>query len=234
MTASERPRRAKRKKKRRLRRFIDRFLLPIAPPIIGLFLRLLYATFRTDPPHINARMTLKEFPDGFIIAFWHRVILLATYAGVGSGIRIMISQHKDGEYIAKAVEWIGIKAARGSSTRGYVRAIREVLRENKRGALFGVTPDGPRGPRYQVQPGIIYLARMTGLPILCVGVSTRDCWVLRTWDQFVVPKPFARIRFQHSEPIYVPRSVSEEEQAELCERIRSELIRLTEIKGSHE
>lgn len=234
MTSRQASSQSRRKKKKRLRRRIDHILLKFVPPIAAFLLRLLYATFRTDPPRFRVTRLKRQCPQGMIMAFWHRVILPATYTGVNTGIRVMISEHEDGEYIAKAVKFIGVRPVRGSSTRGYMRAVREVLKENKAGTIFGITPDGPRGPRYEVQPGVVLLASWTGLPIICGSVNMDDCWVLPTWDKFVLPKPFARVRFNFSQPIYVPRKLTPEQIEDYRRRIREELIRLTMIKGAHD
>ena len=140
----------------------------------------------------------------FIYVFWHDTLLMPlTFR---SHTHILISDHADGELIAQIARYFGFGAVRGSSTRGGVSAVRELIRISERGHLC-VTPDGPRGPRRRAQPGAVFLASQTGLPIVPIGVGYGNAWRGRGWDQFAVPKPFSQARAIWGEPIVVPKQM---------------------------
>jgi lysophospholipid acyltransferase (LPLAT)-like uncharacterized protein len=122
---------------------------------------------------LNAGMTDALWKEGrnFIVAFWHGRQLMMPFAYKGKRVSILISQHRDGELIARTVGHFGFHAARGSTTRGGARALRQLVQLARSGDDIGVTPDGPRGPRHTVQPGIVELAKLTGLPIFPLAFS---------------------------------------------------------------
>ncbi|MBI3597196.1 MAG: lysophospholipid acyltransferase family protein [Nitrospirae bacterium] len=107
----------------------------------------------------------------FIVAFWHGRQLMMPFANKGKKVSILISQHRDGELIARTVARFGFHAVRGSTTRGGAAALRRLVQRARAGDLLVMTPDGPRGPRHVVQPGVVELAKLTGLPIFPVTFS---------------------------------------------------------------
>ena len=115
----------------------------------------------------------------------------------------MVSQSRDGDLITQFIEGLGFSAVRGSSSRGAVKAIREMARSTDRGNL-GITPDGPRGPRRQFQPGAVFLASRTGLPLVPLGIAASYCLRLPSWDRFVIPLPLSRMVYLAGHPIHVP------------------------------
>jgi lysophospholipid acyltransferase (LPLAT)-like uncharacterized protein len=121
---------------------------------------------------------------------------------------ILVSRSRDGEFVSRILQRFGGHVTRGSSSRGGAAALLEIARQVRSGYHAAVTPDGPRGPRYKVQPGIIALAQQTGAAILPVTYSARWKKVLRSWDGFVVPLPFSRVVVIYGEPIYVPAQAS--------------------------
>jgi lysophospholipid acyltransferase (LPLAT)-like uncharacterized protein len=123
-----------------------------------------------------------------IYAFWHETLLFPTR--FPTRIHVLISQHADGEFIARVCGHLRYGVVRGSSTRHGASALRRLLRLSRRTHLL-VTPDGPRGPRRVVQPGLIYLASRTGLPIHACGVAYTRAWRARSWDRFAVPRPWS-------------------------------------------
>jgi lysophospholipid acyltransferase (LPLAT)-like uncharacterized protein len=136
----------------------------------------------------------------------------AAYLFRNHGIRVLTSRSYDGEYIARIIQGLGFRAVRGSSSRGAVQSLRELKRELERGQRVAFTIDGPRGPRYVAKPGPIHLARITGAPIFCFYVSVERAWILKTWDAFIVPKPFSRVHCYVRRPITV-RADADHEQA---------------------
>lgn len=169
------------------------------------FIRGLRATVRLRH-HGDERMREWERKgEHFILAFWHRHLLLMPYAYKGKRISVLVSQSKDGELIARTVAWLGIDSSRGSSSRGGAAGMRSLLRKAAEGWDIAFTPDGPRGPLREVQPGVILAAAATGLPIQPVALAATSKKELRSWDRFVVPKPFSTVHFVYGEPLAVER-----------------------------
>lgn len=143
--------------------------------------------------------------ERFILAFWHRHLLLMPYGYRGRRISVLISQSRDGELIARTVGRLGIDASRGSTTRGGLAGMRSLLRKAEEGYDLAFTPDGPKGPAGVVQPGVILAAAATGWPIVPVALAASRCRRLRSWDRFVVPLPWSRVHFAYGEPLQVAR-----------------------------
>lgn len=143
-------------------------------------------------------------PGRYAFTFWHEYILLPLSLYGRRDIHVLISQHADGELIASIAEHLGFSTVRGSSTRGGIEAVRQLLRLGPNRDV-AVTPDGPRGPRRQVQPGLVYLAARTGLPVVPLGIGFDRPWRAGSWDRFALPRPFARGVVVTGVPVYVPR-----------------------------
>lgn len=162
----------------------------------GLLIRLLGCTWR-----FRVLGTIRT--DRPIFALQHGTLLLPAYLTRKLGIAVMISRHRDGEIISRAVEHIGFVTVRGSSTRGASSAIHELL-ERFPDNPWAVTPDGPRGPRGSVKPGLIRLAAAGGRLLQPVVGAARPAKVFRSWDRFVLPLPFAKVVVNFAEPLQVP------------------------------
>ena len=164
-----------------------------------------YATTRWQTRGREDADALLGAGQPFIAAFWHGRLMMAPHGWQAEPtMHVMISRHRDGESIARAVRHLNVGAIRGSRTRGGAAASRASLRLLKKGGYLGITPDGPRGPRMRAQPGIVALARLSGAPIVpaTYGVSRRK--VAGSWDRFVIPLPFGRGVYLWGAPIYVP------------------------------
>jgi hypothetical protein len=144
-----------------------------------------------------------------IYALWHCRMLPLIYAYRGLGAAALVSQSRDGELIAGVIERIGYVAARGSSSHGGQQGFNELVRFAAEGRSLTITPDGPRGPREVVKPGLVRLASLTGLPVLPVASASRGSWVLRSWDGFRVPRPFAVVWISYGELVRVPPGLDE-------------------------
>ena len=163
-----------------------------------------------------------------IYTFWHNRVFLATYFWRGRGIVVMTSRSFDGEYIARFIQRFGYGAARGSSTRGGVGAMVEMVRLMRLGRPAAFTIDGPRGPRYVAKMGAVLLAKKTGQPILPFSINPARYLEVPSWDNFQVPVPFTRARVRIAPPIYVAPDADEA----ALEAKREELQRaLEEISG---
>src|SRR3989449_8153725 len=177
----------------------------ILPPIGYALIRVLGWTLRIRTLHAERVRTFWESGRGVIIAFWHSRQLMMPLCYGGSRLYILISEHRDGELIHRIVRRFGFDTIRGSTTRGGARALRQMARLGREGADLGVAPDGPWGPRCVAQPGVVELAKLTGLPIIPLTFAASKKKLFRSWDRFEVPLPFSRACFAWGEPISVPR-----------------------------
>ena len=169
--------------------------------IAYLFIRALHATLRVR--HARAH-NLEEQPR-HILAFFHENVLLSLHCKWRKPTSAMISRSRDGELAAGVLRWYGVDVVRGSSTRGGVEALREILRDTRNGKNIGFTPDGPLGPRRQVKEGVVYAAKVTGFPVVPFYWTAKNAKRLRSWDRMIVPKPFSKVLFVYGDPIVVPR-----------------------------
>jgi lysophospholipid acyltransferase (LPLAT)-like uncharacterized protein len=164
-----------------------------------------------------------------IYAIWHnRILLLPSLMGRDARHRIaaLISASRDGNYGAALFRHVGLKPVRGSSSQGGMRALRILLRELDDGNATAVTLDGPRGPRYEVQPGVVLLARKSGVPIVPVSLNAPCRWQLRSWDQTQIPKPFSRVELRVGDPVHFPA----DEKVDLAaakRRLRQAMLEVT-------
>jgi lysophospholipid acyltransferase (LPLAT)-like uncharacterized protein len=128
-----------------------------------------------------------------IFVLWHGQMLPLLYQHRNQAVRVLISEHRDGELVARTAIALGFGTVRGSSTRGSGRALLGLVREVEAGHDIAVTPDGPRGPAKSFAPGALVVAQRTGARIVPVTAVARSAWHLRSWDRFLIPKPFARV-----------------------------------------
>ncbi|MFP4055915.1 MAG: lysophospholipid acyltransferase family protein [Candidatus Brocadiia bacterium] len=142
---------------------------------------------------------------------WHSQQLVPLFHHRHTGGVVLVSEHADGELIARVLGRLGYTCVRGSTTHGAARALMRLVKMMREGCDVGITPDGPLGPRYVVQPGVVYLAQKAGAPVVPMGFASSRYWEFRSWDRFRVPKPWSRARLVYGEPIHVPREVSGQE-----------------------
>jgi len=164
----------------------------------------------------------------FILAFWHSRILLVSHFFRGWHGVAMVSASEDGEIIARILQRQGQYTVRGSTTRGGLRALTQLIREvKKRRAPAAVVPDGPQGPRFIVQPGVIRLAQKTEIPILPVTYGAERMKVFSSWDRFILPYPFTRCRLLFGEPLTVPGKTDVAVFEAYRQELEDELCRIT-------
>jgi hypothetical protein len=149
--------------------------------------------------------------EPLVYAFWHNRIPIATYFWRQRSIIVMSSQSFDSEYIARFIQRFGYGAAKGSSTRGGVAGLVQMIRAVRAGKSAAFTVDGPRGPLYEVKPGAVMLAAKSGAALLPFSISIDRCWRLRSWDRLEIPKPFARVVVVIGERICVPEDQGNDE-----------------------
>ena len=157
-----------------------------------------------------------------IHAFWHGRILPGTLYFKRRGIVVITSENFDGEWIARIITRFGFGTARGSSSRGARRALLQMMRDvRERPVAF--TLDGPRGPARVAQPGAVWLAKVTGKPIIPFHFEASRHWTLRSWDRTQIPKPFATVALAFAPPIQVARDASEEMMTNVTRRLEQSL-----------
>ena len=180
-------------------------LIRVIAVLAAALIRLWMATIRYRiVNHDTAEHPADADQARFIYAFWHETLLAPVK--FRARVRVLISKHADGELIAQAAQRLGFGTVRGSTTRGGGGALVE-LWDCSQSAHLVFHPDGPRGPRRTVQPGMIVLASRAGLPIVPVGVGYSRCWRARSWDRFAVPRPFCRCVFVAAPAVTVPPDV---------------------------
>lgn len=180
---------------------------------LASYLRLVYATSRWSFEGLEIKAQLEGQPH--IGAFWHARLAAMPYLFRGeSDPHMLISAHRDGEFIAQTIRWFGVASVRGSTARrkpgqaaatdkGGAAALRALVRVLKNGGSVGITPDGPRGPRMRVSPGTVMLAALAQAPILCASFSSKRAIRFKSWDRFMLPLPFDRIHVAIGGPIRV-------------------------------
>jgi lysophospholipid acyltransferase (LPLAT)-like uncharacterized protein len=165
-----------------------------------------------------------------VYVVWHgRMLMLPYWYGAARRPWVLASRSRDGEALVRYVEGFGVRVVRGSTSRGGAAALRVLARLLRRErAEVVVVPDGPRGPRFVAQPGAVLLAKLSGAPIVPVGIGIAPATVLRSWDAFVVPHPFARAVLVWGDPLRVPSDASDEGLETARQALEGALRRVTE------
>lgn len=186
-----------------LKDFCYRQLFPRA----GLLLvRLLSRTYRYALVDTQNEQAALDACGKVVYASWHqRLFPGITFFASRQPIAIMISQSRDGEMIARVVDILGWRSVRGSSSKGGMRALKEIRSLTRQGYRVGHIVDGPQGPFGVIKPGLLTIAQFAGAPIVPAIVSAQRNWIFNSWDRFMVPKPFSRVFIRFTPPINVPR-----------------------------
>lgn len=178
------------------------FLIWVIARFIGLTLRIRYEHFE------RIEETLQQHRGGILVT-WHGRTLIPANVFRGRGYWALISLSRDGDVQNQVFRRFGYQTIRGSTGRGGVRAVLQLAQKIREGGVLAFTPDGPRGPTHKVQPGTIFLAQRSGCPIIPLGISARPRKLLRSWDRYMIPLPFARAAFVVGEPVMVPPDLDE-------------------------
>jgi len=181
----------------------DRMLIRLADLVFFCAISLIGKTIRWEVEGVEHLNSVTAAGDHPIYCLWHDRIFAGTYFLRDRGIVVLTSQSKDGEYIARFLRRFGFGAIRGSSSRGGVKALVEMIRSMRRGLAMAFTVDGPRGPRYEAKAGPVLLAQKTGNPILPFSVECKSYWTVKSWDRLQIPIPFTKALFTYAAPIYV-------------------------------
>lgn len=192
------------------------FLVWLIARAIGLTLRLKVLNFEQVIERVRQG-------KGAVLVTWHGRSFIPANVFRGLGFWAMISHSRDGEIQNHIFRRLGFRIIRGSTGRGGIRAALEAARRGSEGGILAFTPDGPRGPSRQVQPGALFIAQKSGCPIIPAGVAAYPCKLLPTWDRYMIPLPFARAVFIFGEPVEVPEGISETQFEQLRHRIEAHI-----------
>ena len=186
--------------------FSQRITLAIVPRLAALLLRGLHRTLRYEVV-VEPGAEPATPPARQVWCFWHRCLIpCACYFHARFKPAVLISLSFDGELIARTIEQLGYLTARGSSTRSGGSGLWALAKAVERGHPAVFTADGPRGPVYKVKPGAVKLAQLTGYAIGIFYAHPEKAWMLRSWDRFLIPRPFSRVAISYARQIEVPQS----------------------------
>ena len=160
---------------------------------------------------------------------WHETLLVPLTHYACPMVSTLVSKHADGQLLANFVENLGLSAIRGSTNRGGMQAVRDIIRDVTGCRHLAITPDGPRGPRRVVQPGAVYIAAKTGMQLAPLGVGLQRPWRAKSWDRFAVPKPCRRATVVSGRVFPIPPKVRTEDLERHAAIVQNELDRLTLI-----
>lgn len=183
-----------------MKRKLPRRLAGLAgAPLVALLAR----TWRIETVHEDRWQALRDAARPHVFLLWHDALLPLLWHHRGRGVTIVVSEAQDGRYLADFAERIGYRTALGSSTRGGVRALLGAVKALRAGGAAAFTPDGPRGPRREFKGGVLLAAQRGGAMVVPLHAEADRGWRLRSWDRFLIPKPFARVRVAYGEPFPV-------------------------------
>jgi lysophospholipid acyltransferase (LPLAT)-like uncharacterized protein len=209
----------------------NRWIVPYIAAAVAFVIRLWMFTMRVRLVSADGRRhPVDPQEDRYIYAFWHEGLLapLATRPK----IRVLISQHTDGEVIAQICERLGIGVIRGSTARGGCQALLGMIRQPDESTHLGITPDGPRGPRRELKAGVVMIASQSGLAIVPAGIGFVRAWRCSSWDRFVLPCPGSTMVGVVGEPIAVPRDLDRGGLQQWVQHVEGRLSELTLLAES--
>lgn len=207
---------------------LKRLLNALAPYLIVAVIWVVGLTTRKRLVNWHVIETLAEQGRPCILGVWHNNILFFIHFLGKLRIAAMISKSRDGDRITQIARPFGIHPVRGSTSRAALSAVRESMRVLRQGRHLAITPDGPRGPRYVVQPGLVGLAQMAGVPVVPICWATPRRWEADTWDRIKLPKPFATVTVMVGDPIPIGREEDPEAARRRVEQAMRRLVRQAE------
>jgi lysophospholipid acyltransferase (LPLAT)-like uncharacterized protein len=167
--------------------------------------RALASSWRITVVHEERWWALHEARRPHVFLLWHEALLPLLWQHRNQGVAIVVSEARDGQYLADVATALGYRTVRGSSTRGGARALLGAVRELQAAGAVAFTPDGPRGPRRELKPGVVAAAQRGGAVIVPIHAEADRSWRLHSWDRFMIPKPLARVRITYGRPFEVAK-----------------------------
>ena len=171
--------------------------------VSGAAVRMLASSWRIKVTHEQRWRDVSRTGRPCVFLLWHETLLPLLWHHRYQGVTLLISEARDGQYLSDLGAALGYKAVRGSSTRGGARALLGAVRQLQAGRSVAFTPDGPRGPRRELKPGVVAAAQRGGGVIVPVYAEADRAWRLHSWDRFMIPKPLARVRITYGRPFEV-------------------------------
>ncbi len=208
-----------------LKKFKSGVLRFLGNHFLYTMINLLCKTYKVEAKNEESIRELRNRGENFILAFWHGTMLIPWYMHRNMRMLGIISQSKDGEILARILKRWNYKVTRGSSSQGGEVSLGVMVDYAKFEGCVCITPDGPRGPRHELKAGAVVSAKKSGVPLILLGVGYKSKYVLKSWDEFEIPKPFSEVRLIYSEPIMINKDASYEETssviAECGEKLRT-------------
>jgi hypothetical protein len=164
-----------------------------------------------------------------IYLLWHETLLVPLTKYACPAVSTLVSKHADGQLLAAIIEHLGLSVIFGSTNRGGMQAVREIIRDVTGCRHLAITPDGPRGPRRVMQTGAVYIAAKTGMVLAPLGVAFRNPWRAKSWDRFAIPKPCSHAKVVSGKTFAIPKKVRTEDLEAYASTVQVELDRLTLI-----
>ncbi len=193
-------------------KWYDHIFINIVPPIGALLIKSLMSSckviYETGLERIQKALHTSKGKAVYVT--WHQRMSYNFHLFGPKHLTMIISLSRDGEYAVKTAQLLGFRAVRGSSSRGGIRALKGMIEKINSGASGGVLADGPQGPPRIAKMGAILIARETGVPIIPVTWGADRCWVLNSWDRYMIPKPFAHISLFYGEPMWIPKQANKQ------------------------
>lgn len=192
--------------------------------LIRTFFKLFYRVQLIDPANVCSN------PERMVVVIWHNRLIFLPLAfpyALRKNTFAMVSASRDGQYLSDFLSHFSVRTLRGSSSRKGMNALLGAVRVLEDNKTVVITPDGPRGPKYKLKNGPIMLASRTGARIVPLAINASKCWKLKSWDNFQIPKPGAKLTVIIGEPITVPPGLTPEQLQAFKEKAESELIKIT-------
>lgn len=171
--------------------------------MVGPLLKTLAGSWRIHLDHEERWRDIYRTGRPHVFLLWHEVLLPLLWQHRGQGVAIVVSEAKEGQYLSDFAASLGYRSLHGSSTRGGARALLGAVRELQAGHAVAFTPDGPRGPRRKLKPGVVAAAQRGGAVVVPIHAEADRAWRLHSWDRFMIPKPLTRVWIRYGRPFEV-------------------------------
>jgi lysophospholipid acyltransferase (LPLAT)-like uncharacterized protein len=194
--------------------------------LASFFINVLLNSVRIKIQNREAVEKLISEKKNFVVAFWHGSMMLGWYLHRDMNCAALVSMSKDGDVLAHILSGWKFKVVRGSSHIGGKEALFSMMNLIKQNFSLTITPDGPTGPIHKMKAGAVITTKKTGVPLFLVGIGIKNKFVLKSWDKFEVPKPFAKISIIYSNPILIGQELSYDDTSKIIEQCETELNKL--------
>jgi len=206
----------------------DKFYIFLISLLGAVLILLLGKSLKIEWVGVENLNEIRERKGKVLYAFWHGRMLILAYTHRGQKNQVLSSRHRDGQTSARIIQRLGFGTVWGSTTHGGVESLLQMANKVREGYDIAITPDGPKGPAFKAQPGAVLIARKSRVPIIPITNSAQRRWAFKSWDGFIIPKPFSRAVVFIGKPIYVPAELSKEELDLKSKELEENLNLLTE------